>query len=54
LKTSIFKILRERVEERDIECAYYHQKNVVKNGKEHHQDGKAMQNYLCKGCGTEI
>jgi len=24
---------------------------IVKNGKDYHQDGKAIQNYLCKGCG---
>ena len=27
---------------------------IVKNGKDYHQDGKAIQNYLCKGCGKRF
>ncbi|MBU6185399.1 MAG: hypothetical protein KGQ16_02975 [Cyanobacteria bacterium REEB444] len=27
---------------------------IVKNGKDYRQDGKAIQNYLCKGCGKRF
>jgi len=27
---------------------------IIKNGKHHHQDGKAIQNYVCKGCGKRF
>jgi transposase-like protein len=33
-----------------MQCPHCQSQQVVKNGKHHHQDGRAIQNYLCKGC----
>jgi len=37
-----------------MECPHCQEQKVVKNGKTYHQDGKAFQNYLCKGCGKQF
>ncbi|MFZ9737562.1 MAG: transposase [Prochlorotrichaceae cyanobacterium] len=34
-----------------MECPHCQSPKTVKNGKDYHKDGKAIQNYLCKGCG---
>jgi len=34
-----------------MDCPHCQSQTIVKNGKDYHQDGKDMQNYLCKGCG---
>ena len=31
-------------------CPHCQSQQVVKNGKHHHQDGTAVQNYACKAC----
>ena len=37
-----------------MDCPHRQSLKIVKNGKDYHQDGKAMQNYLCKGCGKRF
>ena len=37
-----------------MECPHCQSQKTIKNGKHHHQDGKAIQNYLCKGCGKRF
>jgi transposase-like protein len=37
-----------------MECPHCQSEKVVKNGKDSHQDGKAIQNYLCEGCGKRF
>ena len=37
-----------------MECPHCQSPKTVKNGKDYHKDGKAIQNYLCKGCGKAI
>ena len=37
-----------------MECPQCQSEKIIKNGKHHHQDGKAIQNYLCKGCGKRF
>jgi transposase-like protein len=37
-----------------MECPHCQSQKIIKNGKHHHQDGKAVQNYLCKRCGKRF
>ena len=37
-----------------MDCPHCQSQMIVKNGKDYHQDGKAIQNYLCKGCGKRF
>ena len=37
-----------------MESPHCQSQKIVKNGKDCHQDGKAIQNYLCKGCGKRF
>ena len=37
-----------------MDCPHCQSQTIVKNGKDYHQDGKAIQNYLCKGCGKRF
>ena len=37
-----------------MECPHCQSEKTVKNGKDYHQDGKAIQNYLCNGCGKRF
>lgn len=37
-----------------MKCPHCQSEKVVKNGRDYHQDGKAIQNYLCKGCGKRF
>jgi len=37
-----------------MECSQCQSEKSIKNGKHHHQNGKAIQNYLCKGCGKKF
>ena len=37
-----------------MKCPHCQSEKIIKNGKHHHQDGKAIQNYLCKGCGKRF
>ena len=37
-----------------MECPHCQSQKIVKNGKDYHQDSKAIQNYLCKGCGKRF
>ncbi|MCA6584610.1 MAG: IS1 family transposase, partial [Pseudanabaena sp. M34BS1SP1A06MG] len=37
-----------------MKCPHCQSEQVVKNGRDYHQDGKAIQNYLCKGCGKRL
>ena len=37
-----------------MECPHCQSQKTIKNGKHHHQDGKAIQNYLCRGCGKRF
>jgi transposase-like protein len=37
-----------------MKCPHCQSEQVVKNGRDYHQDGKAIQNYLCKGCGKRF
>jgi transposase-like protein len=37
-----------------MECPHCQSQKIVKNGKDYHQDGKAIQNYLCKSCGKRL
>ena len=37
-----------------MECSQCQSEKSIKNGKHHHQNGKAIQNYLCKGCGKRF
>jgi len=45
---------RGRGKEKAKECPHCQSQKIIKNGKHHHQDGKAIQNYLCKGCGKRF
>jgi transposase-like protein len=37
-----------------MECLHCQSEKTVKNGKDYHQDGKAIQNYSCNGCGKRF
>ena len=37
-----------------MDCPLCQSQTIVKNGKDYHQDGKVIQNYLCKGCGKRF
>ncbi len=37
-----------------MKCPHCDSQKIIKNGKHHHQDGKAIQNYLCKECGKRF
>ena len=37
-----------------MDCPHCQSQTIVKNGKDYHQDGKVIQNYLCKGCGKRF
>ena len=37
-----------------MDCPHCQSQTIVKNGKDYHQDGKAIQNYLCNGCGKRF
>ncbi|MBU6187640.1 MAG: hypothetical protein KGQ16_14935 [Cyanobacteria bacterium REEB444] len=37
-----------------MDCPHCQSQTIVKNGKDYHQDGKVIQNYLCKECGKRF
>jgi len=45
---------RGRGKEKRMECTHCQSQKTINNGKHQHQDGKAIQNYLCNGCGKRF
>jgi transposase-like protein len=37
-----------------MECPHCQKQEIIKNGQHYHQDGKGIQDYLCKGCGKRF